>query len=320
MTVQSVSNTLDVAAVIPPNPPLPPSDLSATLAFGPYVQLQWTDNADNETSFVVERRDNGGAFTTLGTFGALAGTGGSVTTPDITVVPGHTYAYRVYAVNAASPSGFSNTATVVVPASPAAPTNLVLTVQGALPPTGPRIRLVFRDNQNGGNPETGFQIYRSVNGGAFSLLTTRGPRGGVGNVTYYDYAVVGGNTYAYFVVTINAGSGSLPSNTAIASLPPVPAAPSNFTATTQVTNGGTRARVNLIWTDNSNNEIRFVIQRATDPDFTTNVVTFNRGANNTTFNNTGLPRGATFYYRIMAQNQFGQSVWVLLVPFPIVTP
>jgi hypothetical protein len=320
MTVQSVSSTLDVAAVIPPNPPLAPSDLTATLSFGPQIQLRWTDNADNESSFVVERSDNGGAFTTFATFGATPGAGGTVTTPDITVLAGHTYAYRVYAENAASPSGFSNTATVVVPPPPAAPTNLVVTVQGALPPTGPRIRLVFRDNQNGNAAiETGFQIFRSENGGAFTLLTTLGPRGGVGNVTYFDNAVAANTPYAYYVVTINAGSASLPSNTATSTLPPAPAAPSNFTATTQVT-GGTRARVNMIWTDNSNNEIRFVIQRATDPNFTTNLVTFTRGANSTTLNNTGLPRGTTFYYRIMAQNQFGQSVWVLLTPSPIITP
>jgi hypothetical protein len=63
-----------------------------------------------------------------------------------------------------------------------------------------------------------------------------------------------------------------------------------------------------------------VIQRATDANFTTGLVSFNRGANSTTFNNTGLPRNTTFYYRIMAQNPYGQSAWVNLTPFPIVTP
>jgi hypothetical protein len=197
----------------------------------------------------------------------------------------------------------------------------VLTVQGALPPTGPRIRVVFRDNQNGGNPETGFQLFRSTDGVNFSLLTTLPPRAGVGNIpAYFDYAVTGGATYWYYAVAINAGSASLPSNTATASLPPGPAAPSNFFGTTQVTGGGTTARVNMIWIDNSNNESRFVVQRATDAAFTTNVVNFNRGANSTAFNNTGLPRGTTFYYRIRAENQYGVSAWLNLAPFPIVTP
>ena len=63
-----------------------------------------------------------------------------------------------------------------------------------------------------------------------------------------------------------------------------------------------------------------MIQRATDAAFTTNLFTSNRGANTTAWTNTGLPRGTTFYYRIMAQNLYGQSVWVNLTPFPIVTP
>jgi len=317
MTVQSVSDPVVVAPSALPEVPLAPSDLTATLGFGPQVQLQWTDNANNETGFVVERSDNGGAFTTFGAFGALTGTGGSVTTPDITVLPGHTYDYRVYAVNAAGPSGFSNTATVVVPPISSTPTNLVLTVQGSRT-TGPRIRLVFRDNQNGGTPETGFQVFRSDNGGAFSLLTTLPPRTGVGSVTYFDYAVVGGNTYSYYILTVNAGSVSLPSNTATASLPAVPAAPSNFTGTALITNLTTR--INMSWTDNSTNESRFVIQRASDAAFTTALVSFNRAANSTTWAQTGIPFGTTYYYRIAAQNLYGYSAWVNLDPSPITTP
>ena len=107
---------------------------------------------------------------------------------DTTVAVNTTYQYRVFAFNAVGNSLASNIATVVVPARPLAPTNLLLTVQGSLT-VGPRIRVVFRDNQNGGNPETGFQVFRSDNGGAFALLTTLPPRAGVGNVTYLDYVL-----------------------------------------------------------------------------------------------------------------------------------
>jgi hypothetical protein len=292
--------------------------LGTTLAFGPQVQLQWTDNSTVEAGFTIERCTGVGCTNFVG----IDGVGVDVTGyTDAIVMPNTTYGYRVLAYNAAGNSIASNVATIAVPPSPAAPTNLVLTVRGALPPTGPRIIVGFRDNQNGNAAiETGFQIFRSENGGAFSLLTTLGPRAGVGNVTYNDYNVLGGSTYGYYVMTVNAGSASLPSNTALTSLPPAPAAPSNFTATTQVAGGGTTARVNMIWTDNANNETRFVIQRATDANFTTNVVNLIGRANITTFVNSGLPRGTTFYYRITAQNLYGQSVWVLLTPFPIITP
>jgi hypothetical protein len=119
-------------------------------------------------------------------------------------------------------------------------------------------------------------------------------------------------------VTLGATSPSQPSNTATATLPPAPAAPATFTGTATRTNN--TARVNLSWTDSSNNESRFVIQRATNAAFTANLVTFNRGANSTTFANTGLPRNINFYYRIRTENQFGVSVWVNLTPFPIRTP
>jgi titin len=276
--------------------------------------LTWTDST-GETSYVVERATNGGAFAPLA---PLAADG--VAHTDATVPPATPDSYRVQAVNLAG-SAFSNTITVTVPARPASPTNLVLTPQGALPPTGPRMRLVFRDNANGAIPETGFIVYRGVNGGALVQLATLPARGGVGNVTYFDTTVVAGNTYAYQVLTVNGPTPSAsPSNTAIGTVPPAPAAPATFTATTQVTGGGTTARVNLTWTDSSNNESRFVVQRATDAGFTANLFTSNRGANTTTWSNGNLPRGATLYYRIRAENTWGVSAWVTLAPFPITTP
>ncbi len=187
MTAQSTSDPLVVDL---PAPPADPTNLSATLEFGPQINLAWTDNANNETSYVVERSDNGGAFTSIATLAA-----NSVAYLDTGVLAGNTYVYRVNAIGNVGPSGYSNAVTVIVPAAPLAPTNLVLTVQGSLT-TGPRIRLVFRDNQNNTNPETGFQVYRSDNGGAFALLTTLGPRNATGNVTYFDYNVLGGGTYS----------------------------------------------------------------------------------------------------------------------------
>jgi len=312
LTVQSVSDPVTIDTPIPPDPPATPSDLAAALDFGPQVNLSWTDNAINETGYVVQRRTGAGAFEIIANLGA-----DSVSFLDATVQLSTSYTYQVYAENLAGASAASNQATVVIPAAPLAPTNLVLIVQGALNPPGPRIRVTFRDNQNGGNPETGFQVFRSDNGGPFFLLATLGPRAGAGSVTYFDYAIVGGNTYSYYVVTINAATASAPTLTVLAAIPPAPAAPSNFTGTATLTNGQTRVRVNLSWTDNANNEARFVIQRATDPDFTVGLVTNNRAANSTTFTQNNLARGTTYYFRIAAQNLYGYSAWV---NFSITTP
>lgn len=88
----------------------------------------------------------------------------------------------------------------------------------------------------------------------------------------------------------------------IAPPPPAPAAPSNLTATTIAA-----TTIRLTWTDNSNNEDRFEIERAEDG------VTFSKiaevGANVTSFDNTGLRRRRTFTYRVRACNAGGCSAY-----------
>lgn len=302
----SPSNTVPVGLILPP--PAAPTNLSAVLAFGPLVNLNWTDNADNELGFVIERSVNGGAFQQLA---ALA--------PDAfeyvdAIQPGATYIYQVYAANDAGRSGYSNAASVTTPAAPLAPTNLAATVLASLT-TGPSVRLTFRDNALN---ETGFIIQRSVDGGVtFTTIASLGPRANRGSVTYTS-AVMAGQSYAYRVYTLNGVSPSAASNTASVTVPNAPNAPASFTGTTRLANGS--GRIDMTWTDSSNDESRFVIQRATDPGFSIGVLTVNRAANSTTLSQTRLPRGTAYYYRIMAQNGYGQSAWVNMTPFPIVTP
>ncbi|NSW88025.1 MAG: fibronectin type III domain-containing protein, partial [Syntrophobacteraceae bacterium] len=87
-----------------------------------------------------------------------------------------------------------------------------------------------------------------------------------------------------------------------------PAAPSNL-AGTAVAQGANNARVTLIWTDNSNNEAGFTIQRSTSADFTANVTSTNVGANTTTFQTGNVSRKTLFYFRVQAFNAAGTSAW-----------
>lgn len=89
-------------------PPAAPTNLAAKRLTGPRVRLTWRDNATNETGFVVERSDNGGAYFTLVTVGPRFFTG-NVNFTDRTVMPGNHYTYRVAAVNEAGLSAYSNT-------------------------------------------------------------------------------------------------------------------------------------------------------------------------------------------------------------------
>jgi cytochrome c peroxidase len=63
--------------------------------------------------------------------------------------------------------------------------------------------------------------------------------------------------------------------------------------------------MNLTWTDNSINETGFVIERATDAEFTTDLVTFLVGENVTTYGDDTTVPDVTYFYRVHATNVIG---------------
>ena len=87
-----------------------------------------------------------------------------------------------------------------------------------------------------------------------------------------------------------------------ASLAPTPAAPANLKAAAV-----SKTQINLSWTDNSNNETGFEIDRASNSSFTSGLVTTTVGANVTTYQATNLSGGKTYYFRVRAFNASGDS-------------
>lgn len=305
--------------------PRAPTGLTLSVK-GTSATLTWTDNSANETSFIVQRA----ADPTFTTGLTIFTVGPNVTTyVDNTIKKNTTYYYRVFATNligdtwdysdpnlnegAAFPtkridSAYSNTATLgeAPAAPPAAPTDLAAAVQA-----GPQVALTWRDNAN---DETGFVVERAVDGVTFTVLATVGTNA----TSYVDTAVAAGNTYTYRVKAVNAGGSSAYSNVASATISGGPAAPSNVAAT--AVRVGNNARVTLTWTDNSNNETGFRIQRATNTAFTAGLTTVTVGANTTTYQTGNITRNTDFYFRIQAYNNAGASAWVLAAPLPIRTP
>ena len=100
------------AAVGGDTAPAAPSGLVATAVSRNQIRLTWQDNADNETSFRIERCQGAGCttFTEIGTVGA-----GTTTLVDGGRSRNTTYTYRVRASNAAGSSPYSNTATAKTP-------------------------------------------------------------------------------------------------------------------------------------------------------------------------------------------------------------
>ena len=93
-------------------PPDSPSNLVATAIASNQVDLDWVDNSDNETQFLIERRIDNGSFNFLTTVGA------NVTSfPDTNVSPDTTYQYRIRAENSIGNSNFVTSNAVTTPDS-----------------------------------------------------------------------------------------------------------------------------------------------------------------------------------------------------------
>jgi len=180
-------------------------------------------------------------------------------------------------------------------------------IQRATAATGPWADLV-QVASNGAGPTTGVRNYTD-------------PIGNTNQVFFYRVQAVNvvGSTWDYSNPNLNEipPGGGFPtkslasafSNTAtFGTVVSPPAAPSNL-AGTAVAQGANNARVTLIWTDNSNNEAGFTIQRSTSADFTANVTSTNVGANTTTFQTGNVSRKTLFYFRVQAFNAAGTSAW-----------
>jgi hypothetical protein len=183
------------------------------------------------------------------------------------------------------------------------------------------VSLTWRDNANN---ETGFAVERctvvapATTCSNFVQIATQGPRNNTGDVTYVDPTVTVGNTYFYQVWAVNAvGRSVLPTNSTSATVPAVPAKPTNFKVLTSKANGNNYTAL-LTW-DAVTNPTNFTIQRATNSTFTTNLATFTPAGGARSLTQT-VNRNTTYYYRIRANNNIsGSSDWTNALPFPIRT-
>jgi hypothetical protein len=82
----------------------------------------------------------------------------------------------------------------------------------------------------------------------------------------------------------------------------IPAAPGGLTATPT-----SSSQINLSWTDNSDNEEGFEIERCTGPACTVFAPIATVGTNVATYRNTGLTANTVFSYRVLAYNSAGDS-------------
>jgi predicted phage tail protein len=278
--------------------PITPTGLSATATSSSSIDLSWTDNASDESNFVVQRSTTSGSgFATIATLGAnttsyadAAGLSASTT-----------YYYQVYATNSAGDSGFSNEASTTTdgppaPTLPTAPTGL-----GATATSSSSISLTWADNAS---DESNFVVQRSTTSGSgFATIATLGAN----TTSYADTAGLSASTtYYYQVYATNSAGSSGFSIEASATTDPAPLtppiAPSGLGATAT-----SSSSIDLNWTDNASDESNFVVQRSTTSGsgFAT-IATL--GSNTTSYaDTTGLSASTTYYYQVYATNSAGDS-------------
>jgi fibronectin type 3 domain-containing protein len=280
------------------SPPTAPQSLAATAGSGS-VALSWSAPVS----------DGGAAITGYAVYRGTV-SGGESATPvatnvstrsfaDTGLANGTTYYYQVAAVNAAGTSPQSSqafaTPQLVQATVPAAPAGLVA-VGGSS-----SVGLSWTAPTSGGSPITGYTVLRGTTAGSETAVATN-----VNATSFTDTGLSNATTYYYKVAAVNA-VGPSPSSSE-ASATPQATAPS--APLTLVASGG-NASVTLSWTaptsDGGSGLTGYNVYRgttaggeSTTPPLATNVTV-------TSFTDTTVTNGSTYYYKVVAVNTVGTS-------------
>jgi regulation of enolase protein 1 (concanavalin A-like superfamily) len=365
--------------------PNAPTGLSANAPSPNEVDLNWTDNSNNETGFKIQRRTTGGTYQTIFTTAP-----GASSYQDMSVSPNTTYFYQVIATNSAGDSSPTNEFQISTP-QPAQPTFTSVDI-GAPTPAGSTTTItdgsdynvtagganiwgtsdqfhfdyeqitgdfdvkvqVLSMNASDPKAKAGLMARSSLNANAANAfmrlnpVTANGPRlsyrgtdggtsstqgSGTGTAPMWVRLQRSGNTFLGYVSTdgvnwVNVGSTSIPMGSTIYlglatasdtagqtvaaqyrsfgntnSAPPavtVPNAPTGLSA-----NAPSSSEVDLAWTDNSNNETGFKVQRRTAGGTYQTIFTTVPGANS--YADTTVAPGMQYFYQIVATNSAGDS-------------
>ncbi|WP_299460544.1 fibronectin type III domain-containing protein [uncultured Microscilla sp.] len=217
-TNSGFSDTL--AVFIPGQAPVSPSSLNAVALSQTEIQLEWKDNATNESGYAISRSETGipGSFSIINTTGA-----DMESYIDNAGLESNTTYY--YKVRAASTEGFSPFTTTVFATTlsnaPASPTNLSVT-----PISGTELFLEWDDESNN---EAGFIISRTTSQlGTFTAIDTV-----PANVTtYQNVGLTNNKSYFYYVQAFNEdGLSETHTNIATEKTADVPVIPTNVQLT-----------------------------------------------------------------------------------------
>jgi len=305
-------------------PPSAPTNLVADAVSTRQINLTWTDNAQSEDGFILERKQSGEDFQRIATLPS-----DKESYQDTDVQPERTYIYRIKAYNSSGNSPYSNevqVTTSVLPSrqfsisqfsgAPEAEVTVPIQIDSVDNLLSVEFQLKYApDILTAGDAQptnltTEWLIMSHINSpGMMRIgLTTSEPGSGGGPLTEIPFTVsASAPDYAQSPLTltqvvINNGEilGETTSGTFTVRVPTIPQAPLNLTLNVI----GTTAE--LRWVDNANNETGFRIERKKGIDSTyTQIGTV--GANATSYQDTGLTPDTLYIYRVTAYNSVGDS-------------
>ncbi len=283
-----------------PLPPRPsqPTSLDAIAISSSKVMLSWADNADNETSFIIERK-TGDCSSETAWDEIVTKAADAATHVDTTLTSGTTYSYRIKAVNLFGDSAWSDCSSAITgrKGTPRAPRGLK-----AISTSEKTVRLSWIDSSAN---ETSFELYRSTApGGAWTLLRTLP----ADTRRCRDTTATGNSSttvYSYQVTACNRAGCSPATHTAA-----VPFSPTGLDAVAE------DGDVKLTWTDRAENETGYQIFRKKGACEGAGWTVYGSVAENAgSYVDTGVMSGITYSYRVRAwrgsppPTSSGYSLW-----------
>lgn len=292
------------------SPPDPPSGLVATAVSATQINLTWQDNSSDETAFHIERSPNGATWTEIGTVSA-----NTISYNDTGLTCNTTYHYRVRAYRAGDDvySDYSNASMDTTGlCALAAPSGLVATAVSAT-----EINLTWQDNSI---DESAFHIERSPNGATSwsEVITTAANIIDTSDInldcnTTYFYRIRGyredDEHYSEYSNVGNATTTAcgLQAFLPYLSTPGVP--PAAAPLLNPIDNPDGRNGYTASW-NQVDLATSYTLEESRNVDFAnTNVVYTGSGTSTTA----SVSDVGTYYYRVRAENAYGNSDWSNIV-------
>ena len=272
-----------------PAAPAAPTGLGATPANATSINLNWTNNATNQTGFLLDRATDSGFTQNLITQ-SLPATPSSFTDTATGLAPGGTFYYRIRALNVAGSSANSAPAAVTIPIAPAKP-------DGARATNVTTNQIDLTWNDNAGRTANGYRILRALNHGAFTIYATLPAVNSTGNTPtpylWSDINLLPGTFYEYHIQAFNTSGNNDFTGTGTSTLT---VAPSSLTAVPST--NSTTGSVALSWTAPTG-AVGYNIHRGTTSGTETLLAS---GVLSTTYTDATAVIGVTYYYKVTAVN------------------